>query len=149
LCHRPAPSGGTCTTKAIAGTSFCKGHTCPECGASKSGKAKTCPSHENESILPSNPNVGDRQRSATESHRKTNDRHGTVGSIGSSSAPPGQRERSATETSTKCAHVSASSGKKCVNVALAASGRCSKHTCKTVGCNTAKLTTDEYCSTHA
>ena len=54
LCHRPAPSGGTCIAKAIAGTAFCKNHTCPmaKCGASKSGKANVCTSHEKTGYAP-------------------------------------------------------------------------------------------------
>jgi hypothetical protein len=46
-CTRSAPTGGTCSNKALPGGSglFCKSHTCPECGAGKSSSEFGCPAH--------------------------------------------------------------------------------------------------------
>ena len=46
-CTRPSPSGGFCKNKALHGTSFCKGHSCPVagCTSGKSTKMATCPDH--------------------------------------------------------------------------------------------------------
>ena len=46
-CARPSPSGGQCKNRALKGSFFCNGHTCPipECTAGKSTKMATCPDH--------------------------------------------------------------------------------------------------------
>lgn len=46
-CTRPAPSGGSCHNNAVAGTLFCKNHTCSTsgCTAGKSGRESACPAH--------------------------------------------------------------------------------------------------------
>jgi hypothetical protein len=44
-CLRPSPTGGTCKNTAEAGSAFCKGHTCPVCGATKSSGAPGCIAH--------------------------------------------------------------------------------------------------------
>jgi hypothetical protein len=47
MCTRPSPAGGTCKNNALLGGAglFCVVHTCPECGAGKSGSAPGCPAH--------------------------------------------------------------------------------------------------------
>jgi hypothetical protein len=46
-CHRPAPTGGTCTNSKVNGRNFCTSHLCehPGCNQAKSSRVTACPTH--------------------------------------------------------------------------------------------------------
>lgn len=51
-CARPSPSGGTCKNIPKSGKKFCKKHTCPICGSSKSSSAAGCRKHPSGTTKP-------------------------------------------------------------------------------------------------
>jgi len=46
-CHRPAPTGGTCTNPKVGGSNFCTSHLCeyPGCNQGRSSRVTACPTH--------------------------------------------------------------------------------------------------------